>query len=371
MTRSQQNKVAGALCGLAIGDALGRELGSHPQRAPRSTQPPLGTGAPLVHGAATTWTLAVLDALLFRRHEEPLGQDLALRLQVLTAPMQGRALRGSPGRLKNTLVASADRLASGDDPRWAGADEVLADGVFAALPFAFALGDSDEDVLAAMVDAVLVTHRHVRVLSSAALWLGGMRSWLRRPKQNHEDVLEDAQRFARETLAYLHAEHAGHIKGRALEAEGALALSLAQAQMAPCAADLLTPPGFDGRDAPERLVFAALRFASPSENDLSTALSQCLDAQGDADVSAPLLAASRGLLVGLEHMPLGLLGRLKTRALLEARAQALFEARPPRVPPLIDEELRFSLYLQEGREQTPAPIREIKKGRAQKQLKLL
>jgi ADP-ribosylglycohydrolase len=371
MTRSQQNRVAGALCGLAIGDALGRDLGGKPPPELHSEQSTKGAEPPLVHGAATTWTLAILDALLFRRHDEGLRHDLALRLQVLSAPMQGRALRGAPQRLKNTLLASAARLASGDDPRWAGADDVLADGVFAALPFAFALGDSDEDVLEAMVDAVLLTHRHVRVLSSAGLWLGGLRSWLRNPKQSHESALEDAEAFAQRTLAYLQAEHAGHTKGRRLEAEGALALSIAQAQMAPSALDLLTPPGFDGRDAPERLVLAALRFAPPDALDLASALKQCVDAGGDVDISAPLLAASRGLLVGLEHLPLGLLGRLKTRALLKTRAQALFEARPPRVPPLIDEELRFSLYVHEGREQTPAPIRESKPGRAQKQLKLL
>ena len=203
-------------------------------------------------------------------------------------------MRGAPQRLKNTLLASAERLASGDDPRWAGADDVLADGVFAALPFAFALGDSDEDVLEAMVDAVLLTHRHVRVLSSAGLWLGGLRSWLRNPKQSHESALEDAEAFAQRTLAYLQAEHAGHTKGRRLEAEGALALSIAQAQMAPSALDLLTPPGFDGRDAPERLVLAALRFAPPDALDLASALKQCVDAGGDVDISAPLLAASRG-----------------------------------------------------------------------------
>lgn len=371
MTRSQQNRVAGALCGLAIGDALGREMGGKAPEQQRSAQASPEERRPLVHGAATTWTLAVLDALLFRRHEERLNQDLALRLQVLAAPMQGRALRGSPQRLKNTLLASASRLAAGDDPRWAGADEVLADGVFAALPFAFALGDADDDVLEAMVDAVLLTHRHVRVLSSAGLWLGGLRSWLRTPKQSHDSMLEDARDFARQTLAHVQAKHAGHIKGRLLEAEGALALSVAQAQMAPYATELLTPPGFDGRDAPERLVLAALRFAPADGGDLASTLTQCVEFGGDADISAPLLAASRGLWCGLEHLPLGLLGRLKTRPLLEARAHALFEARPPRIPPLIDEELRFTLYLHEGREQAPAPLRETKPGRVQKQLKLL
>ena len=87
MTRSQQNRVAGALCGLAIGDALGRDLGGKPPPELHSEQSTKGAEPPLVHGAATTWTLAILDALLFRRHDEGLRHDLALRLQVLSAPM--------------------------------------------------------------------------------------------------------------------------------------------------------------------------------------------------------------------------------------------------------------------------------------------
>lgn len=371
MTRSQENRVAGALCGLAIGDALGRELGGVGPDEERDLLGGANAKRPLVHGASTTWTLAVLDALLFRRHEEGLLQDLSLRLQILAAPMQGRAFRGLAPRLRTRLRAVAERLAAGVDPRWAGSDEISADGVFAALPFAFALGDSDEDVREAMVQAVLLTHRHIRVVVSAALWLGGLRSWQRKPQQPYEAMLEDAHQFAKQTLAHLQTEHPGHFKGRPLEAEGALALSLAQAQMAPSAEDLLTPAGFDGQDAPERLVLASLRFAPPQDSDLTTMLTQRVAIGGDVDVCAPLLGASRGVWVGLEHLPLGLLGRLQTRPLLEGRAKALFEARPPRLSPLVDEELRISLYALGHVDDAPAPMRESKAGRAQKQLKLL
>lgn len=370
---SFENRIVGALCGLALGDALGRPFaGLAPEEASaRGGERPDEGSARLVHGAVTTWALAVLDGLLYRRLDEPLAADLALRLQVLARPLRGIALRGRPQTLAGTLAQVAGRLEKEDDFRLSGIDDVRADGLPGVLPLAFALGDSDEDVAVALVDVVTLTHRHARVVGAAAFWLGGLRHLLRHGSGARGPLLEAGAAFAAVALEAWARLRRGVLVGRPLEAEGALAMARAQAEGASSVDELLAPPGFDGRDAPERIAAAALVFAAPESGDLVETVRARAALGGEVDISAPLLVATRGLLLGKDRLPLGWLTRLFALGLIEARSRALFDERPPRLVPLVDDELRVSRWVE--RDDAPLALEPPPTGPRKKseQLKLL
>lgn len=330
-----KDRLSGAFTGLASGDALAGRLSV--------------SKAPLLHGATTTWTLAVLDALLYRRPDEALAYDLALRLRVLAAPCRGAALRGGARSLAGTLRQVATALERDEDLRLCGVDDVLADGVCAALPFAFALGDQDDDVARAWVSVSTLSHRHVRVPVAGGFWLGGLRALLRDAKAPLDSVLADAAAFAKLSLVAYEETRAGVLVGSRSEAEGALVLARAAAEQAEDPRDLLAPPGYDGRDAPERMVAAALIAARLSAGALVDVVNDRWQHGRDSDVTLPLLLASHGLAQGVDRLPLVLVERARTAPWTAARAAALFSEGPPRfassaLPPLIEEELRFSRH---------------------------
>lgn len=348
MTKPIENRVGGALCGLAIGDAMARSLGGlSPEAVGSRDATETYASDTLVHGALTTWVLAVLDALLYRRPTESLGQDLAWRLQILARPLRGLALRGAPHGLTGTLRDVANRLDVDEDRRLVGETRVRSEGVVAVLPLAFALGDDDSDVADAMVEVVSLTHRHIRVTSAAGLWLGGLRHLLRRGISDRDALLDASCRFAELALARYEKRNAGIRIGSSTEAQGALWIHRAQVQAVDEIEALFSPAGLDARDTPERLVLAALCGAGTREIELTEVLRTRCEHGGDVDIMAPLLGATRGIALGQDRLPLGQLNRLATRLMIVSRASALFEPRPPRLPPLIDEEIRISTRLQQ------------------------
>ncbi|MFZ9889085.1 MAG: ADP-ribosylglycohydrolase family protein, partial [Myxococcota bacterium] len=336
---------SGALLGLAIGEALAR--GPTRERTVDDDAGATDTSHEprnRVHGAMTTWTLTVIDALLYRAPQSDLAADLSLRLCALVHPLDGAALRGRARTLSGDLRRVALALQRGDDRRLCGVDVVSAAGMVGALPFALALSDDDDAVASAIGDVVGLTHRNPRVVSAAALLAGGLRHRLRAPLADGDDVLEAAASFAQETLRTLRASRRGTTLGGTSEAEGALMLALAAGRGARDPREVLPPPGYDGRDAPEHVALAALHGSFADATTLLDVVDERLKAEGDCDVVVPLLLGAYGAARGADHLPLSLVGALATRPLVVARAAALYEPRPPRLPPLVVEELRLSAW---------------------------
>lgn len=337
-------RVTGAFVGLAAGEALSLPLAglSREQVAALDEEHKGDRRRTALHGAVTTWSLTVLDALLYRVPDESLLDDLVVRLCVLGAPFRGAALRGPPRSLAGTLRQVAMSLERDDDARLCGIDDVTAEGLCGALPLAFALGDDDGEVARALVSVVALTHRHVRVSASAGLWLGGLRAVLRNPAARFDDVIAAAASFARLVLEAYRDSRAGVFVGARTEAEGAVALACAAASRASDPRELLSPPGYDGRDVPERIALAALVAARAPAAALVDVATDRLQHGGDVDVVLPLLLASAGLAQGKDHLPLVLVDRAQTKAWVAARAACLTGERPPKLPPLVIEELRIS-----------------------------
>lgn len=341
-------RVTGAFVGLAAGDALSLPLAglSREQVAALEEEHVGGTKGDrrraALHGAVTTWSLAVLDALLYRVPDEPLLEDLAVRLCVLGSPFRGAALRGPPRSLAGTLRQVAMSLERDDDARLCGIDDVTAEGLCGALPLAFALGDDDGEVARALVSVVALTHRHVRVSAAAGLWVGGLRALLRTPAAPTGDVIAAAAAFARLVLDAYRDTRAGVFVGGRTEAEGAVALACAAASGASDPRELLSPPGYDGRDVPERIALAGLVGARAPAASLVDVATDRLRQGGDVDVVLPLLLASAGLAQGEDHLPLVLVDRAQTKPWVAARAACLTGERPPRLASLVIEELLIS-----------------------------
>jgi ADP-ribosylglycohydrolase len=329
-------RVVGALVGVAVGDAVGAPLA---RLAPAAL--PEDDDAPAAHAALTSWTLTVVDSLLYRRPDAPLLEDLATRLCMLAGPLRGLALRGRPQSFAGTLRQVADALDSGEDPRLCGVDDVIADGLCACAPLLLSLGDDDDDVARAIGDVVALSHRHLRVATSAGLWVFGVRSWARRTGAPLDEHLEAAATGARRVLEIAVEQRAGVAVGRRTEAEGAVALAVAEARQQ-TVSDMLLTPGLDARDTPERLAAAAVRAPADGAHAAAEVALHKREVGGDADVTIPLLLSTVGALHGADELPLLLARRLATRALIEERATALCGPRPPSLRPLVEDELRVS-----------------------------
>ena len=364
-----EGRVRGGLLGLALGDAL---TFAHDKKTPRA---PLDDehAPPLMHGATTTWALTVLDALTCPRGGLSFHESLVARLEALASVREGRALRGSPRDIAGTLRDVAKALGKNVDRRRCGSAHVVAHGVVSALPLAFALGDEVESIAAAVVDSVSLTHRHPRVVSSAALWVGGLRHALATREVDREALLAAGQAVARIAIALV-ADSVDDARGPALsEAEGALAMACAAATFVDSADELLSPPGFDGSDMPERIACAGLVMPSMAHHEAHELL-DLRASSSDGHVVVPLLMASWGLCRGVEALPLDLLSRLASRDLVETRAHALWDERA--LPWLLEEEL--ALASREPTTQahahmvTVAPTSSAKaKVRAREQMRLL
>jgi ADP-ribosylglycohydrolase len=325
-------RVRGALLGLATGDALtfARDAVA---RAPLDDD----RAPALVHASTTTWALTVLDALTSPRGGLSLHEGLVARLEALASVRGGRALRGSPRDIAGTLRDVARSLAHGTSRRRCGTDRVVADAIAGTLPLAFALGDDVESVAAACVDVVALTHRHPRVVASAAMWVGGLRHALAQQETDREALLAAGQETARIALALV-ADAVDDARGAPMfEAEGALAMACAAAGFAEAPDELLAPIGFDGSDAPERIACASLSLLA-CDPDYARSLIDARMSAPDAHVVVPLLLASWGIAHGVEALPCDDdVNRLVSRDLVGARASALWEERP--LPWLLEEEL--------------------------------
>lgn len=348
MKEKLKERIRGALLGLAIGDALARPVARLDPEAAARRRHEEGEGR-LVHGASTSWALAVVDGLLYRRRTEAFDEDLSYRLQTLALSLRGRALRGGPQTTAGTLRQVARALESDGDTRLSGIDEPRGDALSAALPLAFALGDDDDEVLSTMVDAVALTHRHPEVMAAAAYLVGAARHLLRGGRGG-APALEAGREWAAKALAHVLEHRGGTLPASVSLGEGALAIAHASALSAERAEDLLAPPGLDGRDAPMRLAVAAARFTDVEEGAVHARLLARVDAGGDADVVVPLLGAMAGLTHAAAGLPLAWLDRLGTRPMVESRVEGLFGPRPPAVVPLLEDEIRVSLHWEEDAE---------------------
>lgn len=339
-----KSHVHGALVGLAAGDLAGAGVSQGLDAGARQT-PHIASrlsAARGPHTATTTWALTLVDSFLYRRDATALQDDLALRLRILVGPCRGRALRGRQQGLAGTLAQVGASLERDADPRLCGVDDVLADALPAIVPLALALKDPANEVARALVDIVMLTHRNVRIVSAAGAFVFGVRSWITEGEAPLAQHLDAARAGSAHALAALQEHRPSLGKGSATEATGALAIALATAAAGAPEA-LLAPPGYDGRDAPERLVAAALITPSLAPASLAALVTERQDGGGDSDVTLPLLLAARGAALGAESLPLALTSRLTTREMVEQRAGALLDAAPPALPALVEEELHISL----------------------------
>jgi ADP-ribosylglycohydrolase len=306
----------------------------------------------ILHGAVTTWTLSLLEALVLGGPYQSLKEDLSLRLQSLALPHRGRALRGGPQSLAVTLRQIAQAVDTGTDLSFASVQDVNAEIVPCALPFAFALGDSSDDVASALIDAVSLTHRNPRVVSGAAYFVGGMRQILRQrlkgadfakpdPGKKDDNILDAAIDFQSRAINHWR-QRKKDSPGSLTQAEGEAQIVHARAVQSSTYVDLIPPDGFDGRDMPIQLAASALMFRHASPAEIGVAFESLDRRGGDVDILFPMFGAVVGLVHGPEGIPLGWLTRIKTRDFIENRLEAILSSEPKYVNPLVDEEYFFS-----------------------------
>ncbi len=334
---SLKARAEGAATGLAVGDALTWERARlTPERSASLTT------TSLPHGAVTTWALALIQALRTQSSGLTFEKALALQLQALASPRRGAALRGAPGGFATALRQVAKAHADGESIRVAGLDEAVADPLPAMLPLAFTLNDSDADVATALIEACAVSHRHLRVASSAGLFIGGLRHRLAHPTTTLEQTLDAAVAFARDVVGLSLRQRAGVVVGHPTEAEGAAMMARAAAIHAEVPTDVWAPPGLDGRDAPERCALGALAGLDATPSVVATLAAERAAQGGDADVTLPLWLSGVGAVQGAHALPLGLTTRSTTNAQVVARMRSLFERAPPMRADLVVEELMVS-----------------------------
>lgn len=351
------DQLSGALCALAIGDAIAADTaGRAPDAAAALVTAALdgtGTDKPaLIHGAATTWAAATLHAMLRRRAERPLTGELRIALETLGAVAGGRALRGSERGMAGLLRHVAHELGRDGDARTAGIRAPRAEPIVAVLPLAFTAGDAEADVVRALVNTLWLLVHHPRTFAAAGLWLGAMRHVFESPNATLDGALDTGERLAEATLAALGARRAGALSAGLPEAGGALSTHLAIAASTGLS-PFLAPAGLDDRDTPEQVVLAAiaLGFESP-KRILDTARARAAQG-GSADIILPLGMALFGLRHGEARLPLLWLDRLASRGSLRALAEALLGQRPARLHPLLSDELALTA-LAERRSSTAA-----------------
>lgn len=334
---SLKDRAQGAAVGLAVADAFTWE------RARLSPEKSAGLPATsLPHGAVTTWALALTQALRFQSPSLSFEKELALQLQVLASPRRGAALRGAPGGFATALRQVAKAHAAGESARVAGLDEAVADPLPAMLPLAFTLNDSDADVAAALVQACAISHRHLRVATSAGLFIGGLRHTLALVGAPQEEIVDAALELAKEVVGQSLALRSGVVVGNPTEAEGAALMGAAAARAAERPTDVWAPAGLDGRDAPERCALGALVGLTSSSTVVAAVAAERSAQGGDADVVLPLWLAAVGATQGANALPIGLTELSTTKDAVAARMQSLFERTPPMRADLVVEELLWS-----------------------------
>jgi hypothetical protein len=338
------DRIEGGLLGLALGDALCRPSGHLSPDAAASQFERRENATPresLLHGATTTGALAFLDALLLPRPAPSLAATLALKVESFADVEDGLALRGPSLGLKGAWLKAGAGLSEGNRPALVGSGNIRADSLPLALPLAFALGDSDDEVAETLVEGLTLFHRHPRVIASAGFLLGGWRHLAGKGKGDLVALFQAGMPMAEQALAHLERHQKGIITERSDIALAALQTEMGGIDPDVAPRDLLFPPGTDGRDAPERCVALAL-CASQLEGPPAMAfLEEVARLGGASDVIGPLVGASLGLRLGGQRLPLGWMQRLAQRSLLDSRLSLLRGSGAP-TPVLLEWELAAS-----------------------------
>lgn len=302
MIISNLKALEGLLWGVALGDAL--------HHMHRFRKPPF-----LLHSATGTWFLSVYQAVFSE-------SDLALKLEILSAPQYALALRGSQPSLAHTLQ---------DVYRNYPTQKLLGDILPCMMPLAFYAKESE--LVSKIIEWTQVTHRHPRVISAVALLVGALRALLLDSKLSLEGQLEQGERLADKTLQVLFERREADTPQAIWSAHQALRHHVALAKGAVDPRDLQVPLGFDGRDCPEQLVVYALAL----ENDFDFILEE----GGTSDILAPLLAGLIGFKQGISGLP-----EHKTKILwgkdLWSRHLVALAQRDFYFPCLVEEEIKLS-----------------------------
>ncbi len=271
MIISNLKALEGLLWGMALGDGL--------NRMHRFRKPPF-----LLHSATGTWFLSVFQAVFQE-------SDLALKLEILSAPHYALALRGSQPSLAHTL-----HEVSMHHPT----QKLLGDILPCMMPLAFYA--QENELVQKIIEWTQVTHRHPRVISAVALLVGALRALLIDPKLSLEGQLEQGERLADKTLHLLFERREADTPQAIYSAYQALRHHVALAKGATDPRDLQVPLGFDGRDCPEQLVVYVLALAS-GENALERDFDLILEQGGTSDILAPLLVSLVGFKQGVSVLP--------------------------------------------------------------------
>ncbi len=341
----------GGVLGLGLGDAAAWQFGG---LSPKNAQGLVNNHFEVtkkqswLHGALTSWTVIQIDSMLYRPRGLSYIDDLVLRNHLLVAPKNGAALRGSAPAAKNILRQTWKNLTKGDAPMLTGETEPRADLIAAMLPWAFAIENSQHQVIEAVMESGLLISRHPRTLGAMAFYVGAARYFL----STEEIVLEDAF-AAGKTLFNLGLDYLRKNRGGTLSDSIDNAVSIMDVESAIAQSQewtyLLPTTNLDIRCCPEKVLGLAMAFSELAPSQVHAALKNIVEHGGACDVIAPLALSLFGLRHGKSHLPLALVRQLRSALWLERRVRALFGKRPPRAEPWVYLELILSDWLEQGK----------------------
>ena len=272
----------GAFFGLCLGDALAR---THTYKNPSF----------LLHGATGTWFLSVAQTLTMAQSNS-IQEELALKLQVLSAPFHALALRSKDPSLGQTLKKVAEQYARCHEVKSSATEAINADILPCLIPLVF-LNRSPGERMDAFAQVVTCTHIHPRVILSGALLVGSLLALAESNSQSLEEVLDKGQTFALT---------AASVFSLPSFAKQALLHHVALGKGVSDPSDLGFPYGFDGRDSPEQLVVLALALSEQSEFSTQAILHDVIERGGASDILAPLLGGILGFRRGVGAFPAAL-----------------------------------------------------------------
>ena len=346
----KMDAMIGGMVGLGLGDAAAWPFGGMSlKEAQASIQQhfEVTKKSTWLHGALTSWTVIQIDSMLYRPRGVDYMDDLALRAHLLMSPQKGAALRGNAPAAKNILKQTWKNLSQGDDARLAGETEVRADLIASMLPWAYALENTPEQVIEAVMASGLLVSRHPRTLGSMAFYVGVARYFLSTENINLNHAFESGKSFFHLGIDYLREHGSGTLSDSLDNAISILDVECAIAQHQNWQ-QLLPTTGIDIRNCPEKILGLSLAFSEMAPSQVHAALKTIVSYGGACDVIAPLALSLFGLRHGRAHLPLALVRQLRSALLLERRVRALFGKRPPRAEPWVYLELVLSKWLEQG-----------------------
>lgn len=274
--------------------------------------------------------------------------DLVLRTHLLVSPQNGAALRGNAPAAKSILKQTWKNLNQGDDARLAGETDVRADLIASMLPWAFAVENTPDQVIEAVIASGLLISRHPRTLGAMAFYVGVARYFLSTENIILSEAFDAGKSFFHLGINYLRENGSGTLSDSLDNATSVLDVECAIAQNQDWQ-QLLPTTGLDIRNCPEKVLGLALAFSEIAPSQIHAALKTIVNYGAACDVIAPLALSLFGLRHGKAHLPLALVRQLRSALLLERRVRALYGKRPPRAEPWVYLELILSKWLIQGK----------------------